>query len=109
MTESQIWSLVRILVLIVNTRDDPYAPQHLLHGRALQRKLGWQQGTLQPRLQRLESLGWVYTTHRRVRIKDRTAPVLCYGITPDGEAVATMWSPYLIELLTIVPRERRRV
>jgi len=108
LTEYQIWPLIRILVLMLNQRDDPKAVEPLLYARALRRALGWTEGTLQPRLQRLESFGWVYTHPRRVIVAGKRMPVLCYGVTVEGEAVATVWSQYLQGLLTITPRERQR-
>ena len=107
MTEMQIWWLVRILVLLLNNRD-----RHALgptHARALARRLDWSQGVLMPRLQRLESQGWVTSDVEMRVVSGKRCRVQSYTITGAGEAVAVVMAPYLQELCTIEPREHRKL
>lgn len=107
MTETQIWWLVRILVTLLNNRDRPGSGP--THARALARTMDWSQGVLMPRLQRLESLGWVTSDIEVLVIKGRRCQVQSYTITGAGEAVAVVMAPYLQELCAIEPREHRRL
>jgi DNA-binding MarR family transcriptional regulator len=107
MTETQIWWLVRILVTLLNNRD--HRAPRATHARALARRLDWSQGALMPRLQRLESLGWVTSNMEIREIKGRRCQVQSYAITGAGEAVAVVMAPYLQELCAIEPREHRKL
>lgn len=107
MTEVQIWWLVRILVLLLNSRDS--RKPGLTHARALAKRLDWSQGALMPRLQRLESLGWVTSDIEVRTIKGKRCRVQSYTITGKGEAVAVTVAPYLQELCAIEPREHRKL
>lgn len=107
MTETQIWSLVRILVLLVNLRD--MRTPTPTHARALQRRLDWSQGVLMPRLQRLESAGWVRTEVGVCVIAGKRCRVQSYIITSAGEAVAVVMSQYLRKLVEIRPHKHRQV
>jgi len=108
MTETQIWYLVRILITLINIRDGPRSGS-ATHARALSSKLDWSQGVTMPRLQRLESLGWVRTEWGFRLIKGKRTRVQSYRVTSAGEAVAVVMEPYLKGLIEIAPRERRKV
>ena len=107
MTETQIWYLVRILITLLNIRDGP-RPGQATHARALSEKFDWSQGVMMPRLQRLESLGWVRTEWGVREIGGKRCRVQSYRITGAGEAVAVVMEPYLRRLIEIVPQEHRR-
>lgn len=107
MTEVQIWWLVRVLVLLLNSRDS--RKPGLTHARALARRLDWSQGVLMPRLQRLESLGWVTSDIEVRTVSGKRCRVQSYTITGAGEAVAVVMAPYLQELCAIEPREHRKL
>lgn len=107
-TEHQMFSLVRILVLLLNIRDKATGSR-ATHARALGARLEWSQGVLIPRLQRLESLGYVISQPEVRVIGGKQVRVLSYVVTGKGEAAAVTLAPHFVKMLTIAPHERRRV